>query len=434
MPGSKEKKELVMIFEVEGSLRQGGGLSATIYGQITAKVIEHMEENGLGKCIESTRVPAIRWQDDMTGITTDKKELEKADENKIYFSSEDKCKVITVNERKGNKEEGFVRLGEIEVKRVNKVKVLGYNFNKEGNNKAHIEEKQQQITGMVANMGLSIKAMNMENMFGQSMLILHEKCFVPKLAFGLSGCQINKGEMEKIAMIEKNTLRSYLGLPKGTPKAALYIEFGVTPIKMELYKRKLMMWNRINREESNSLIKDIMKEQVKKELPWIQQLIKIGQEIEIDIIKGRKMAKKKWKEIIMRKIRVATVKELESEVERITKYREIAKDEIRVGEQKNYMSLPVKKAASTSIFRARANLLDPTPRKPYWDRVWKCKFCRAKTQDTQHYILECTKTSEIIRGRSKEELWRLITTLEGNKKEIEELAIGLQRLYKKIKK
>ena len=42
--------------------------------------------------------------------------------------------------------------------------------------------------------------------------------------------------------------------------------------------------------------------------------------------------------------------------------------------------------------------------------------------------------SEIIRGRRKEELWRLITTLEGNKKEIEELTIGLQRLYKEINK
>ena len=429
-------------FEVEGSLRQGGGLSATIYGQHVAKVIEHLEENEVGEYIERTRVPAIGWQDDVTGITSTNKEfnkmskliVEKADENKINFSEDDKCKVITIktkNKREEEEETIDLELGEIMLKKVQQAKVLGYTFNEEGDNKAHIDEKQQSTTAMIANMGLTIKTMNMENMFGQSMLILHEKCFVKKLTFGLTGFMISKEEMERIERIERNILRNYLSLPNSAPKAALYSEFGVLPIKMELFKKKMLMWNRLNREESNHLIHDVVNEQIKKILPWFQQIIKIGEELQLDIIEGRKMEKEKWKDMVKEKIKIATEKELNKEIERLKKYREIVKDQLKVGEQKKYMCLPVKKAAS--FFRARTNQLDPSPRKPYWNNIWRCRFCRTKTQDTKHYILECKKAEEIMGGRrSKDEIWRMITTLQGEKKEMVEIATTLQRLYKAI--
>lgn len=71
-----------------------------------------------------------------------------------------------------------------------------------------------------------------------------------------------------------------------------------------------MMWNRVNREEINKLIKAIVKEQVKKMLPWFKQIIKIGQELDIDIIKGRKMKKEKWKKLVVEKIFRATEKRI----------------------------------------------------------------------------------------------------------------------------
>ena len=423
------------------SLRQGGGLSATLYGQHIAKVIEHLEDNQIGECIENTKVPAIGWQDDVTGIVTNNKELnrmtelivEKADENKIYFSADDKCKLLTINKKKYGieKEEAVLKIGKIPLKKVTAAQVLGYTFNEEGNNSAHIEEKQQKTTAMIANMGLSIQTMNMENMYGQSMLILHERCFVPKLCSGLTGFSISEKEMEKVEVIERNILRNYLNLPQSSPKAALYIEFGVVPIKMDLYKRKMMMWNRINKEESNNLIKDVVKEQIKKVLPWFRQVVKIGKDLDVDIIKGRKMDKEKWKNLVKKKINITTEKELKEEIEKLKKYKEIMKDEIEIGKQKKYMCLPVKKAAC--FFRARTNQLDPCPRKPYWDRKWRCRFCREKTQDTRHYILQCEKAKQIIgEKQNRNEMWRIITTLDGEEKVLKEVATSLQRLCKEI--
>ena len=85
------------------------------------------------------------------------------------------------------------------------------------------------------------------------------------------------------------------------------------------------------------------------------------------------------------------------------------------------MCLPVKKAAS--LYRARTNQLDPSPRKPYWSTKWRCRFCREKTQDTKHYILECKKAQQILGGKlTKEEMWRIITTLEGEDNDLKEVA------------
>ena len=94
------------------------------------------------------------------------------------------------------------------------------------------------------------------------------------------------------------------------------------------------------------------------------------------------MEKEKWKSIVKKKIMIATEKELRDETEKLKKYKEIAKDEIEVGKQKRYMRLPVKKAAS--LFRARTNQLDPSPRKPYWSRKWRCRFCREKRHQALH--------------------------------------------------
>ena len=195
---------------------------------------------------------------------------------------------------------------------------------------------------MVASLGLTIEDNNMGNAFIQTMLILYKKCFIPKLVFGFTGFYTSEKEVERMENINRNILRKFDGLPKCTPKSALYVEFGTFPLKMEIYKRKLLMWNRINKEESNNLIKSAVLEQIQNQLPWIKQIVKIGIELGINIIEGRKMKKDKWKRLMKERIEKV---DLEKEIEEIKKYKEIVKDEIRPGEQKKYMVLPMKKAA-----------------------------------------------------------------------------------------
>ena len=96
-----------------------------------------------------------------------------------------------------------------------------------------------------------------------------------------------------------------------------------------------------------------------------------------------------------------------------------------IGEQRPYMTLN-RKAASL-MFRARTNLLDPIPRKPYWDNVWRCKLCLSKKQNTKHYITECRGTKHIFTSdRDRELTFQTIKTLETDQE-------GMKIEYRKIK-
>ena len=175
-------------FEVEGSLRQGCGLSATIYGQHISKLIEEMEKEKIGKAIGNINVQPIAWQDDVTGIASNKEEISNITKsmdksprkNKIYFSKDNKCKIITINKNKKEKDEGETKIGEIVLDKVKSAKILGYTFNIDNNNSAHIEEKEKKTIEMVASLGLTIEDNNMGNAFIQTMLILYQKMLHPK--------------------------------------------------------------------------------------------------------------------------------------------------------------------------------------------------------------------------------------------------------------
>ena len=41
---------------------------------------------------------------------------------------------------------------------------------------------------------------------------------------------------------------------------------------MEIYKKKIMMWRRINTKATNNLIKQTMREQVTQVLPWFKEI------------------------------------------------------------------------------------------------------------------------------------------------------------------
>ena len=75
-------------------------------------------------------------------------------------------------------------------------------------------------------------------------------------------------------IIARKVIMFFANLPQCTPKIAIYNEFGILPIRMEIYKKKIMMWRRIKTKTTNNLIKQTMREQVTHVLPWFKELKK----------------------------------------------------------------------------------------------------------------------------------------------------------------
>ena len=64
-----------------------------------------------------------------------------------------------------------------------------------------------------------------------------------------------------------------------------------------------MNWHRINQTKSNRTIKEVVNAQIREELPWFLQIIKIANEIKIDTQEVKHTNKQKWKEIIKEKMK-----------------------------------------------------------------------------------------------------------------------------------
>ena len=403
---------------VEESIRQGSVLSANIYAQHAATLIEDMEEKEMGIKIQDIFAPAIGWQDDITMIPQSEEETEQmtkaieesARKNRIRFSDgEDKCKILRIGKVPPKTNE--VKIGNIHLKEKTEAKVLGHHFCKENNNNVHLREKEKECRQMMASMGLSLNNAHMGRMYIQSMLTIYQKCFIPKILYGLAGFKTTKAELKQLELLNRTIIRNFLHLPQCTPIASLYLELGLIPIESELKKKKLMMWHRINRKESNNLIKNVKAVQVNEDLPWMKELVDIAHKLNIDLTEAKNVNKDKWKKKVDKKVLEEAQKFLIEEKERTRKYRENAIDEIKVKVSKGYLHLPTK--IVEALFRGRTGLLDPEPTKPYWKNIWKCKLCRARDQSTNHYVRTCEGTRQFFQTEiEREEVWNVLRTLE----------------------
>ena len=428
------------IFEVEESLKQGGGLSAILYGQHIGAVIEEMEKEELGPKIGNIHVPALAWQDDVTLLPKDCSEEPKiiesfersTDQNRVKLAIEKKTKVLVVGKEDDNTELTIMK--NKVVKETKEARILGYIFNNKGNADTHLENRQTESIGMMANMGLSIDENNMGRIYLRSLLVLYEKCFVHKMIYGLSGIPLNATQVAKLETIDRKVLRNFLNLPSSTPNISLYNELGIIPIKFMLWKRKLGMWWRLNRADSNNLMKQCLSEQIKQSLPWIVEINDIATRLKVDLTEAKKMSKDQWKSQVKGKIVVIAKQEIELEVEKLKGYNDNISDEIVAGQKKRYVALSQKKAKIW--FRMRANIIDPAPRQPYHpNSKWKCKFCQKNDQSTKHYIQDCREIeADVFQGLNRETLYSIIQTLDCEEPIFQRVTFILEKIYYLINK
>ena len=233
--------------------------------------------------------------------------------------------------------------------------------------------------------------------------------------------------------IDRKVLRNFLNLPSSTPTISLYNEMGIIPIKFMLWKRKLGMWWRLNRIESNVLMKQCVSEQINQSLPWITEINGIATKLEIDLTCAKKMSKDSWKNHVIEKIVAVVKEETAQEIQMLKGYKKNIADKIEIGKKKRYISLNQKKAKVW--FRMRADIIDPAPRQPYHPTSkWKCKFCDENDQSTEHYIRKCKKIEDIFQGLNRYTVYSIIQTLDCDEPTFHQITIIIQKIQNLINK
>ena len=193
------------------------------------------------------------------------------------------------------------------------------------------------------------------------------------------------------------------------------------------------MWKRINRDETNNVIRQCKIEQINKELPWFKELVRIANELDIDLDEAKLVSRNMWKRMInLKEISRVKVDFLEG-MGNLKRYSNNAKDEISPGHAKHYCTLTQRKAKVW--MRTRLDLLDPAPRRPYrTNNIWNCKFCEVNDQSTEHYVVNCSGVAENFNGIDRKRLFKHIQTLEMNDIEFKEATKALESLYKLLTK
>ena len=138
---------------------------------------------------------------------------------------------------------------------------------------------------------------------------------------GLSGVPMNQIHWEKLERIDRNVLRSFLNLPSCTPKVSLYNELGMIPIRFMLWRRKLGMWWRLNRMESNKLMKECLKEQINLGLPWLTEINKIACKLQVDLDSAKVLSKVQWKTLVKEKVLAVAKEYMEKEIATLKGYK-----------------------------------------------------------------------------------------------------------------
>ena len=158
-------------------------------------------------------------------------------------------------------------------------------------------------------------------------------------------------------------------------------------------------------------------------------MVDIANKMGIDLLTVKEKEKEAWKRMIKQRINEMVRQEIEVEIDATKRYKENIADVVVPGKPKKYMNLSTKTAEV--FFRARADLLDPTPRKPYHpDSIWKCKFCDEKTQATHHYITQCEGVSRAIGDRNR--TWTVIKTLDADENEMRSVGNVLRKLFNRL--
>ena len=122
---------------------------------------------------------------------------------------------------------------------------------------------------------------------------------------------------------------------------------------------------------------------------------------------------------------------IEKELEVGDKYKRNVEDDIMVGKRKRYTNLTQKKAKVW--FRMRSGIIDPSPRKPYHPSCkWKCKFCPAMDQGTEHYVKYCPGTANTFNDYNRDDVYRFIQKLDGNDEYLHQVTNIIVKIYNLI--
>ncbi len=384
--------------KIKDSIRQGGVLSVIQYATIIDEIAKELTAKNLGIDLPGQgKLGCLLWMDDVTLIHNDPKELQKmldvtndiAMRYHIEFGAP-KCKVVKIGPGKPSK----IKLGNTVLEETDSYKYLGEIFNKNGNNKDHIEAIRNKVNGAYSNILATTGTCEFKGIKMKSIWKLVDTCIIPIITYGAEAANHNKKEKEAIQQIFNDLLKRILNLPQPTPNTNLLIETGYLPIEYLIDRKKIMQANRIARNEKSSLVKKVTQVEESRWMKGILELLNKYKMEEEDL----QLTKHQLKTKIYDQ-QVDTYKaEIEEESKNKSKLKYLLDNinEIQIGKRPAYMDeLTRKQCAAIACVRTRMVPVKNNHKGSHTDLT--CRWCKnSETEETQDHVLSSCQGNEKI--------------------------------------
>ena len=378
--------------EVGEILKQGSVLASCLASAHTDTINKMFNRSDLGKYYGEVHIPNLLFQDDIIRIEETSENLNKANSiikpfqeiNRMKFH-EEKTVCMIINSRKECKEN--ITLDGRKVKMVEEYKYLGDVVTANGKYNRTIQERENGITGMTAELsniisetsGLEIKAI----------LQFMKQVILPKLTLNTETWnQITKENMKHMERIQAQAVKRLLKIPYTTPTQGLNHELGLYSIENQILEKRLMFLHRVIKEDNATLCTRMMKEQLR--MPgetWMKNTVEMMEEVGIDfsLEEVASAAKEDWKRRVKYFIKEKEEKEFEDYKLTSRKCRKIEtyvgmKQYLKDMEAKDSMVIMMARLGMTNI---RVNY------KNKYDGNTKCQQCQENEEETLLHLLNC---------------------------------------------
>lgn len=303
-------------FKTEMGLRQGGGLSPTLFNVHMDGIIKKSEQEAnklfIGyRNLERVEITAGVFADDVVITAGSEKKLQ---ENlKVWKEKmEEEGMEININKTKimviGDKDiKTNIEINNVKIEQVEEFKYLGVKLEGTGKQEAEINERIDKTIKLYY--AMNQKFINKKEITKQTKIKVFNTIYRPVLTYGCESWNLSISQKDKIQAMEMKYLRRVLGVTKEDRIRNIQIreELGVKPVTHFIEMRQLSWWGHIQRMNNNRQVKLVYeaRPQTKRKRgrprkTWNQEISRILQEKGKTWEEAKKLAKnrKEWKKFI----------------------------------------------------------------------------------------------------------------------------------------
>ena len=173
---------------------------------------------------------------------------------------------------------------------------------------------------------------------------------------------VTHAELNLLESADLQFFRSILKVPKSTPKEMFYLEFGCTPLRYIVKKRRILFLHYILNQDPDSMIYRFLMTQMKnrKKQDWSTQVLKDLEDLKMkdDLQQIKQTKKLTFKNMIEKAITETVFQELQKQKLNHSKVKDIKHEIFQMQKYLKACNVKITKEEAQEIFKLRSRVTD----------------------------------------------------------------------------